>query len=81
VGQDAAFEEGIELVCDELRKVGAGGVFSLSEEVRGGTRSGPERRPAPDRAAGQCLARKAPEVVASDDLKPCATPQSPCVTV
>ena len=34
VGQDAAFEEGVELDFDELRQVGAGGVFSLGEEGR-----------------------------------------------
>ena len=35
VGQDAAFEEGVELIFDELRQVGAGGVFSLGKEGRG----------------------------------------------
>ena len=35
VGQDAAFEKGVELVFDELRKVGAGSVFGLGEEGRG----------------------------------------------
>ena len=35
VGQDAAFEEGVELVFDELRQVGAGSVFGLGEEGRG----------------------------------------------
>jgi hypothetical protein len=79
MGQDAAFEKGVELVFDELRKVGAGGVFSLGEEGRGGARCEPKRRPAPARAVGQCLASEAAEVVASDDLKPRATPQSPCV--
>ncbi len=34
VGQDAAFEEGVELVFDELRQVGAGSVFGLGEESR-----------------------------------------------
>ena len=34
VGQDAAFEEGVELVLDELRQVGAGSVFGLGEERR-----------------------------------------------
>ena len=34
VGQDAAFEEGVELVLDELRQVGAGSVFGLGEEGR-----------------------------------------------
>ena len=33
--QDAAFEKGVELVFDELRQVGAGSVFGLSEESRG----------------------------------------------
>ena len=35
VGQDAAFEKGVELVLDELRQVGTGGLFGLSEERRG----------------------------------------------
>ena len=35
VSQDAAFEEGVELVFDELRKVGACSVFGLGEEGRG----------------------------------------------
>jgi hypothetical protein len=35
VGQDPAFEEGVELVFDELRQVCAGRVFGLSEERRG----------------------------------------------
>jgi hypothetical protein len=35
VGQDAAFEEGVKLVFDELRQVCAGCVFGLSEERRG----------------------------------------------
>ena len=35
VGQDAAFEEGVELVLHELRQVGAGSVFGLGEEGRG----------------------------------------------
>ena len=35
VRQDAAFEEGVELVLDELRQVGTGGLFGLSEERRG----------------------------------------------
>jgi len=35
VGQDAAFEKGVELVFDELRQVGAGRVFGLGEEGRG----------------------------------------------
>ena len=33
VGQDAAFEEGVELVFDKLRQVGAGSVFGLVEEI------------------------------------------------
>ena len=61
VGQDAAFEEGVKLVFDELRQVGAGSVFGLGEG-RGvllnrsapgrGARSEPERDPAPAGAAG-----------------------------
>jgi hypothetical protein len=35
VGQDAAFEKGVELVIDELRQVGPGGGFGLGEEGRG----------------------------------------------
>ncbi len=35
VGQDAAFEEGVELVFDELRQPGTGGLFGLGEERRG----------------------------------------------
>ena len=35
VRQDAAFEEGVELVLDELRQVGACSVFGLGEEGRG----------------------------------------------
>jgi hypothetical protein len=31
-GQDAAFEEGVELILDELRQVGASSVFGLGEE-------------------------------------------------
>lgn len=31
-GQDAALQEGVELVLDELRQVGTGGLFGLSEE-------------------------------------------------
>ena len=33
--QDAALEEGVELVLDELRQVGSGGLFGLGEERRG----------------------------------------------
>ena len=35
VGQDAAFEEGVELVLDEMRQVGSGGRLSLRQEGRG----------------------------------------------
>jgi hypothetical protein len=35
VGQNAAFEEGVELVLEELRQVGAGSVFGLGKEGRG----------------------------------------------
>ena len=34
VGQDAEFEERVELILDELRQVGAGCVFGLGEENR-----------------------------------------------
>ena len=34
VGQDAAFQEGVELVLDELRQAGAGSDFGLGEEGR-----------------------------------------------
>jgi hypothetical protein len=33
VGQDAAFEEGVELVLHELRQAGSGGGFGLAEKV------------------------------------------------
>jgi hypothetical protein len=36
VGQDAALQEGVELILDELRQVGAGCSLSLLEEGRGG---------------------------------------------
>ena len=35
VGQDAAFEEGVELVLHELRQIGSGGGFGLGDEGRG----------------------------------------------
>ena len=35
VGQDAAFEEGVELVFDELRQVGPGGHLCLGDEGGG----------------------------------------------
>ena len=35
VGQDAAFEEGVERVLDELRQVGPGPGLSLRDEGRG----------------------------------------------
>jgi hypothetical protein len=35
VGKDAAFEEGVELIFDELRQVGACSVFGLRDEGRG----------------------------------------------
>ena len=94
VREDAAFEEGVELVFDELRQIGAGLSLSLREEGRrvllhrsgtawsvpgDGARSGPGRHPAPAGAAGQWLAREAPEVVSPHGLKPCAAPQSPRV--
>jgi len=34
VGQDAALQEGVELVFDELRQPGTGGLFGLGEESR-----------------------------------------------
>ena len=34
VRQDAALQEGVELVFDKLRQVGAGSVFGLGEESR-----------------------------------------------
>ena len=34
-GQDASLQEGVELVLDELRQVGSGGLFGLGEERRG----------------------------------------------
>ena len=35
IGKDAAFEEGVELVFDELRQVGSGGRLRLGDEGRG----------------------------------------------
>ena len=35
VGEDAAFEESVEVVLDELWQAGSGGGFDLSEEGRG----------------------------------------------
>ena len=35
LGQDAASQEGVELVFDEVRQVRAGSIFGLGEEVRG----------------------------------------------
>ena len=35
VRQDAAFQEGVELVTDELRQPGAGGLFGLGDETLG----------------------------------------------
>ena len=35
VGQDAAFEKGVELVFDELRQVGPGGHLCLGDEGGG----------------------------------------------
>ncbi len=35
MGQDAVFEEGVELVTDELRQPGAGGLFGLGDETLG----------------------------------------------
>ena len=94
MGQEAAFEKGVELVLDELQQVCAGcGLKPARRRWRraaapggtawfvwgGGARSGPGCHPAPAAAAGRWLARDASEVVTSDGLKPRATPQSPCV--
>ena len=35
MGEDAAFQEGLELVFEERRQVGTGSVFGLGEEGRG----------------------------------------------
>ena len=35
VRQDAAFQEGVELVTDELRQPGTGGLFGLGKETLG----------------------------------------------
>lgn len=35
VGQDAALQEGVKLVLDELRQLGTGGGLSLCKECRG----------------------------------------------
>ena len=45
----------------------------------GGARGEQGRHPAPTGAAGQWLAREAPEVVSLHGLKPRAAPQSPCM--
>lgn len=94
VGQDAAFEEGVELVLHELRQVCAGSVFRPERRTSrraaaqsgtawsvpgGGVRSGQGCHPAPAGAANRWLAREAPEMVSPHGLKPCATPQSPSV--
>ena len=34
MGEDAALQEGVELVLDELREVGTGGSFGLGDEGR-----------------------------------------------
>ena len=84
VGQDAAFEKGVELVFDEARQLRSGTGLGVGDEAgrmllhqavqgrsaRGGAaRSGAGRRPAPSGAVGRRLAREAPEVVSSDGLK------------
>ncbi len=81
VGEDAALQEGVELVPHELRQVGASLGLSLLDEGRGvlaapgGTawsvpggdaRSGPGRHPAPDGAAGRSLARWAADADDAD---------------
>ena len=50
--------------------------YSVVCSGRGGARSGPGRHPAPAGAAGQWLAREAPEVVSPHGLKPCTASQS-----
>ena len=90
--QDAAIQEGVELVFDELRQVGAGGVLGLGEEGRSVLRHQAVQRglfravalvvdrgaiQQPAGAAGRWLARKAPEVESPHGLKRCGLPQSP----
>ena len=85
MGQDAAFEEGVELILEELRQVGASSVFGLADERcgvllqeagsrglfrAGGARGGPRRRSEPAAAAGRWLAREAPKVVSLHRRKP-----------
>ena len=77
------------LSLDEVRQVGAGSVFGLGEESRGVLLHQSVQRglfravalvvdkgchPAPVGAAGQWLARRAPEVVSPHGLKPGAAP-------
>jgi Recombinase zinc beta ribbon domain len=77
-------------VLHKLQQIGTSGGLSLLEEgrdmllhqawsARGGrARGDPGRHPAPAGAAGQWLAREAPEVVTSDGLKPGSELQSHC---
>ena len=65
VGQDAAFDEGVELVFHELRQVGSGGRLGLRKDGRGMLLHQAlysvvcsERHPAPAGAVGRWLARE-----------------------
>ena len=85
-------DEGVELVFDELRQVGAGSVFGLGKEGRGvllhqAVKRGLFRAVTlvvnwgavrRPRIVGRWLARESPEVVSSHGFKPRATPRSPC---
>jgi len=91
VGQDAAFEEGVELVFDEMRQVGPGGHLCLGDEGSGvllhqAVQRGLFRAVTlvmdrgairrPAGAAGRWLARQAPEAVSPHGLKPCTASES-----
>ena len=56
VREDAAFEEGVELVLDELRQVGAGSRLCLGDEGRGVLLR--QRRRYDLRPAGAALSRQ-----------------------
>ena len=92
VRQDAALEEGVELILDESRQLGSGvglgvgdeaGCVPLHQTVQRGLLGTVAfvvdwgARPAPSGAVGRWLAREAPEVVSSD-LKPRTASQSLC---
>lgn len=87
VREDAAVEEGIELVLDELRQACGGGLLGLGEEGLGAVQRvllGPVALVVDGRAIGRTgdaadrwLARAAPEVMSSGGLKLYYASQSP----